>query len=220
MARRNVSIGDFVSTLAAFESEPITRDRVLHYFQETTVEPRSLQPFVHFRADAYTRNLVFRDQLFEVMLICWPPGQRTPVHTHNGQLGWMSVERGALAVVDYKWRGCNAPENQNVVGLDCLAGATELELERLQVQECFAGGPVNTVDKQRTIHQVVVQGREPAVSIHVYSRPIDSCVAFDLEGRRCYRRQLAFHSRFGQVVTGEDAVADGASSPLPRPSAR
>jgi cysteine dioxygenase len=165
MARRNVSIGDFVSTLAAFESEPITRDRVLHYFQETAVEPGSLRPFVHFRDDAYTRNLVFRDQLFEVMLICWQPGQRTPVHTHNGQLGWMSVARGALAVVDYKWRGCNAPENQNVVGLDCLAGATELALERLQVQECFAGGPVNTVDKKRTIHQVVVQGREPAVSI-------------------------------------------------------
>ena len=217
MARRSASIGDFVSTLVSFEDRPVTRDRVLHYFQETAVEPSSLAPFVHFRDDAYTRNLVFRDQLFEVMLICWQPGQRTPVHTHNGQLGWMSVERGALAVVDYKWRGCNAPENQNVVGLDCLAGATELELERLQVQECWPGGPVNSVDKRRTIHQVIVQGREPAVSIHVYSRPIDSCVAFDLEGRRCYRRELSFHSRFGQVTGGE--AAHGEAAPAPRPDA-
>lgn len=211
MARRGASIGDFVSTLVSFEDQPVTRDRVLHYFQETAVEPASLAPFVHFRDEAYTRNLVFRDQLFEVMLICWQPGQRTPVHTHNGQLGWMSVERGALAVVDYKWQGCNASENQNVVGLDCLAGATELELQRLQVQECYPGGPVNTVDKRRTIHQVVVSGREPAVSIHVYSRPIDSCVAFDLEGRRCYRRQLSFHSRFGRLVDGDDAAAPGAA---------
>ncbi len=98
-----------------------------------------------------------------------------------------------------------------MVGLDCLAGATELELQRLQVQECYPGGPVNTVDKRRTIHQVVVSGHEPAVSIHVYSRPIDSCVAFDLEGRRCYRRQLSFHSRFGRLVDGDDAAAQGAA---------
>jgi cysteine dioxygenase len=28
----------------------------------------------------------------------WSPGQRTVIHTHNGQLGWMSVEQGAPAV--------------------------------------------------------------------------------------------------------------------------
>jgi cysteine dioxygenase len=49
----------------------------------------------------------------------------------------------------------------------------------------------------------VVQGKEPALSLHIYSRPIDSCVAFDLEHRRCYRRQLSFYSRDGEVVVTE-----------------
>jgi cysteine dioxygenase len=128
------------------------------------------------------------------------------IHTHNGQLGWMAVCEGAVAVVNYTWLGCNAADNQNVAGLDCLAGATELELERRAVQECFPGGPVNTVDKVQTIHQVLVQGREPALSLHIYSRPIDSCVAFDLQGRRCYRRQLSFYSRYGKVVASEGDV--------------
>jgi cysteine dioxygenase len=78
---------------------------------------------------------------------------------------------------------------------------------------------VNTVDKVQTIHQVVVQGKEPVISLHVYSRPIDSCVAFDLEQRRCYRRQLSFYSKFGQVVVREgDLVVSeqgDAASPLP-----
>jgi cysteine dioxygenase len=113
------------------------------------------------------------------------------------------VAQGALAVVNYKWLGCNAADNQNVAGLDCLGGATELDLDRLQVQECFPGGPVNTVDKVQTIHQVVVQGKEPVVSLHVYSRPIDSCIAFDLEKRICYRRQLKYYSRYGDVVVRE-----------------
>lgn len=203
MGRKSVPIDRFVEHLRSFEAEPITRDRVLDFCQETGVERSSLARFAHFRDDAYTRNLIYRDDLIEVMALCWSPGQRTVIHTHNGQLGWMSVEQGALAVINYKWLGCNASENQNVSGMDCLAGATELDLDRREVQECFAGGPVGTVDKVQTIHQVVMQGKEPALSLHIYSRPIDSCVAFDIEKKTCYRRQLSFYSKYGDVVVRE-----------------
>ena len=204
MARKVVAVGDFVASLQAFEKEPITRDRVLNLCLETEVDRASLERYSFFRPEAYTLNLIYRDDQIEVMAVCWSRGQRTPIHTHNGQLGWMAVSQGAVAVINYKWLGCNAPENQNVAGMDCLAGATELDLERRDVQECYPGGPINTVDKVQTIHQVVVQGKEPALSLHVYSRPIDSCVAFDLANRRCYRRQLSFYSRYGDVV-----VTDG-----------
>ncbi|MGE0454702.1 MAG: cysteine dioxygenase family protein [Vicinamibacteria bacterium] len=203
MGRRGVRVDALVEDLRSFESQPITRDRMLGYLQEIEVDRPSLSPYLHFRPDIYTRNLIYRDEQLELMAICWSPGQRTPIHTHNGQLGWMSVEQGALAVINYRWLRCNAEGNQNVAGLDCLAGATELDLERRELQECFPGGPVNTVDKQQTIHQVVLQGREPAVSLHLYSRPIDSCVAFDVEQRRCYRRQLSFYSRYGRLVVDE-----------------
>jgi cysteine dioxygenase len=201
--RKSVSLSDLVDTLRTFESEPITRERLQTYFQETAVDRASLASHIHFRPDTYTRNLIYRDGLVELMAVCWQPGQRTVIHTHNGQLGWMSVEQGALAVINYKWLGCNAADNQNVAGMDCLAGATELDIDRREVQECYPDGPVNTVDKVQTIHQVVVQGKEPVISLHVYSRPIDSCVAFDLEQKRCYRRQLSFFSKYGQVVVQE-----------------
>jgi cysteine dioxygenase len=203
ISRKPVSVAAFVETIRSFEAEPITKTRLLDYCSSVAVERASLDRFVHFRREAYTRNLIHRDDAVEIMAVCWQPGQRTVIHTHNGQLGWMSVEQGALAVINYKWAGCNAAANQNVSGLDCLAGATELDLDRREVQECYAGGPVNTVDKEQTIHQVVVQGKEPAVSIHIYSRPIDSCVAFDLAAKRCYRRQLSFYSRYGDVVMSE-----------------
>jgi cysteine dioxygenase len=195
MGRKIISAADFVADLRSFEDGPITRDRVLDYLRDTAVSRPSLDPFVHFQAEAYTRNLIYRDDTFEIMAVCWAPGQRTVIHTHNGQLGWMSVEQGALAVINYKWLGCNASDN------------TELDLDRREVQECFPGGPVNTVDKVQTIHQVVVQGKEPVVSLHVYSRPIDSCVAFDLEKRTCYRRDLTFYSKYGQVVVREGDLA-------------
>jgi cysteine dioxygenase len=214
MTRKTVSVADLVETLRGLEAAPITRDIVLGLLQETRVERASLDPYVHFLKDRYTRNLIYADHFVEIMALCWSPGQRTVIHTHNGQLGWMSVEEGALAVINYKWLGCNASDNQNVAGLDCLAGATELDLDRREVQVCFPGGPINTVDKVQTIHQVVLEGREPAISIHVYSRPIESCVAFDLEKKQCYRRPLSFFSRYGTVVL--EAVP-GSSDPAQAP---
>jgi cysteine dioxygenase len=207
MARKSVGVGEVVDALRSFEGAPITRDRILDYLRETSVERTSLDRYVHFRPDRYTRNLVFRDDQIELMAVCWQPGQRTVIHTHNGQLGWMSVQQGALAVINYKWLGCNAADNQNVAGLDCLAGATELDLERREIQECYPGGAINSVDKAQTIHQVVVEGREPVVSLHVYSRPIDSCVAFDLQKRTCYRRELQYYSKYGDVMVREGDLA-------------
>jgi len=72
------------------------------------------------------------------------------------------------------------------------------------------------VDKVQTIHQVVVQGAEPVISLHIYSRPIDSCVAFDLAQRRCYRRELSYYSKYGDVVVREgDVTPESVVSAVP-----
>src|SRR6188768_994002 len=142
MSGKRVGVSQFVDHLRSLESGPITRDRMHEFMLETRVDRKSLDPYVHFRNDMYTRNLVYRDDTLELMAVCWQPGQKTVIHTHNGQLGWMSVEQGGVAVINYKYLSCNASDNQNVSGMDCLAGATELDLDRLEVQECYPGGPI------------------------------------------------------------------------------
>ncbi len=193
-------IDDFVKALKSFTPETMSSSSVLELCQDTDITDSSLSPYVHWHDAIYTRNLIYRDDLFEVMAVCWGKGQKTVLHTHNGQLGWMMVNRGIAEVTNYKWLGCNAAEGQNVGGVDCIAGATEIRLDRERVEACGRGGHVNSIDRERTIHQVAVVGEEPVVSIHIYSRPIDSCVAFDLEAPRCYRRQLRYYSKFGDVV--------------------
>jgi cysteine dioxygenase len=194
-----ISIDDFIEHLRSIEAGLITRDNVMDLCQSVQITDSSLAPYVFFDDKFYTRNLIYRDALFEVMSICWQPNQRTAVHTHNGQLCWMIAQRGNLKVVDYKWIGCDHPENQNVVGIDCLAGSEGIDLQALREVDACEGGPVLTADKLQTIHQLFNHD-EPSVSIHVYSRPIDSCVAFDMDQHRCYRRNLSYFSRFGERV--------------------
>jgi cysteine dioxygenase len=119
----------------------------------------------------------------------------------------MITQRGNLKVVDYKWLGCDHPEYQNVVGIDCVAGSDHIQLDRIREVDACAGGPVLTADKLQTIHQLFNdESKDRAVSIHVYSRPIDSCVAFDMQNQRCYRRELAYYSKHGEVVAARKSL--------------
>jgi cysteine dioxygenase len=208
-----ISIDDFVTGLRKFENGIITRDNVIDFCASVQITDSSLNPYVFFDEKFYTRNLIYRDNLFEVIAICWGPGQKTAVHTHNGQLCWMITQQGNIGVVDYKWLGCDHPENQNVVGIDCLAGSDHTRLELVREIEACAGGPVLTADKLQTIHRLynLSDARERAVSIHIYSRPIDSCVAFDMEKNQCYRRHLAYFSKYGEVMSKDDFTVSSPS---------
>lgn len=204
------TVEDFIQGLKAFEQGPICKGDVARYVEATRLSAEALKPYTYFRDELYTRNLIYRDKLFEVMAICWSPGQKTAVHTHNGQLGWMTIAQGEVEVHNFKYLSCNAPQNQNVVGMDCLAGATEIHLDRLETVGCATSSRVYCVDKMQSIHQIESRdrGKTGCVSVHIYSLPIDSCVAFDLANQRCFRRTFTYYSQYGKLEMEVDQPAD------------
>ncbi|MGZ5445828.1 MAG: cysteine dioxygenase [Thermoanaerobaculia bacterium] len=189
-----ISADQFVDGIRRLSEGLITKQKIYGYLVAYEIRPDELERYKQWLPDRHTRNKIFRNDMIEVMLICWPIGAVTPLHTHNGQLGWMTMIEGKLMVENYRKIDCNRPENQQVVGLDCLAGATKIEMEHLQNETAIPGGPLNTVDKTQTIHRIrnLAEWNERAVSMHVYSRPIDSCVVFDMEAQRCDRRDLKY----------------------------
>jgi cysteine dioxygenase len=195
------TVEDFVAGLLDLKRDLITLDRVAGYIKSVPVSQEALEGYIWWSDERYTRNLIYRDELFEVMTICWQPGQRTAAHTHNGQLGWMTVPKGNVTVENFRHVSCNAEENQNVVGLDCLGGATRIVMQRLEKTDWAGSDAVATVDKIHTIHRISNGEKdEGAISLHIYSKPFDSCIAFDLENQRCFRRALSYYSKNGQVL--------------------
>ena len=191
---RQVPLQQFIDEIERMSRSVIAKSTLEDFMLTTLPDLRDLEPYKHWFTDKHTRNKIFRNDMIEVMLICWPIGAVTPLHTHNGQLGWMTMIEGKLLVENYKKIDCNRPENQQVVGMDCLAGATKIDMEHLHNELAIPGGPLNTVDKTQTIHRIrnLAEWNERALSMHVYSRPIDSCVVFDMEAQRCYRRDLKY----------------------------
>jgi cysteine dioxygenase len=189
-----VSAEQFVDGIRELSQGLITKQAIYDYLVTYCMRDEDLERYKSWVPGRHTRNKIFRNDMMEVMVICWPVGAVTPLHTHNGQLGWMTMLEGKLLVENYKKIGCNKPEAEQVVGMDCLAGATKIDMQHLENELAIPGGPLNTVDKTQTIHRIqnLAEWNERAVSMHIYSRPIDSCVVFDMENQRCYRRDLKY----------------------------
>jgi len=119
----------FVEGVRELSRGLITKQKIYDYLVRFEIQAADLERYKNWLPDRHTRNKIFRNELIEVMLICWPAGAITPLHTHNGQLGWMTMIEGRLRVENYRKVDCNRPENQQVVGIDCLAGATRIEIQ-------------------------------------------------------------------------------------------
>ncbi len=167
---------------------------VFPYIKDHPLEAESLSPFLFFSPTSYTRNLVFQNEWFEVLALCWEVGQVSRVHNHRDQQCWMAVTMGRL-------------KNQNYRVLDHNPEKLTCRMEPTRIFVITPTAPLE-VDPQEPVHQVLnlTEYGERAVSLHVYSQPIPSCEVY-LPNRGTYSDvDLHFTSEFGRLCDGETAV--------------
>ena len=162
-------------------TEPIRR-----LLQNSPVDPDSLAPYLTWDRQHYTRNLIDRTPLYELMAICWEVGQASSVHNHRDQNCWMAVPLGRLQV-----------ENFHLVGQDLAAGRSQLEPRN--TVEMNIAHPC-AVDPADPVHRVINphEFNQRAVSLHVYSRPFDTCVVYSPEQGTCGEIKLHFNTEYGK----------------------
>ena len=198
---RRIKLDEFVDEIRSIPAERFSRETVLGQMSSLLLDRDSLEPYCHFIPEHYTRNKVFRGDVFEVILLCWGEGHRTPIHNHDNQLGWLSVQRGMLSLQNFRRVGC-AMGGPGEDPTHCKAGSkVPVVLEETSHIDIASVGAITTVDREDTIHQLANMKAfgEPAISLHIYSRPIDSCVVYDLENRSCSRVELSYYSEHGRV---------------------
>src|ERR1700741_390384 len=70
-----VSIDQFVNGLREIPEEDFHPGPVYDYIKNRLVDMDSLAPYTFFSKNHYTRNLIFKNDLFELLSICWEVGQ-------------------------------------------------------------------------------------------------------------------------------------------------
>jgi cysteine dioxygenase len=187
-AVKTVPIQELVNGLRQLpESVFDQTEPVRHFLQETPVNSDSLAPYLNWDRQHYTRNLIDRTPLYELMAICWEVGQASSVHNHRDQNCWMAVPMGRLIV-----------ENFHLVQQDLNAGSCRLEpLNQVEMNIAHPCA-VNPADP---VHRVVNprEFNQRAVSLHVYSRPFDTCIVYSPEQGTCGEIRLHFNTEYGKA---------------------
>ena len=186
-----MSIADFVTELRKFPQSAFDRtDQIISFLQSTPVAADSLHQYLTWDRQHYTRNLIDKTPLYELIAICWEIGQVSSVHNHRDQNCWMAVPIGRLLVENYK-----------VVYQHLNQG--KCQLQTADTVEMNPSHPC-AVDPREPVHRVY-NPREfnmRAVSLHVYSRPFDSCVVYSPEQGTCGEIKLHYTTEYGKPSHG------------------
>ena len=184
-----VSIDELVRKLRAFPASAFDQtEQIRSLLAKMPVDEATLATYLTWDRQHYTRNLIDKTELYELIAICWEVGQCSSVHNHRGQNCWMAAPAGKLLV-----------ENFHVGFEDIETGKCRLLASN--TVELTAANPC-AVDPREPVHRVVNprEANQRAVTLHVYSRPFDTCVVYSPEQGTCGDIRLHYNTAFGKPV--------------------
>jgi cysteine dioxygenase len=146
------SLQSLVTVIESLDRAPELA-QIYEWLEKAEISSNELQPYIGFKEGNYWRHRVCRNEFVEMLVLCWRPGQRTPIHDHNGSHGGVKVCQGLL------W--------ETTFSYDSIAGL-EYKSAREHAQGAVTGSDVPD------IHQLGnpdVSERD-LVTLHVYAPPL------------------------------------------------
>lgn len=180
-------VDQIIAGLKTISDDDFTCENVYQFLADTPVNVDSITRFFFFSPDFYTRNLIYKDERFEMMTICWEKGQVSRIHNHSEQKCWMTVPVGRL-------KG----QNFAVDEIDESQGLCRLrETDSYELSNCQAAA----VELEEPIHQILNLSEydERAVSLHIYSKPYESCISYCRDTNTFKEVQLSYTSIDGKL---------------------
>jgi cysteine dioxygenase len=185
-----ISIEKLTNGLRTIPDNDFTCDNVYRFLSENPVDVDTISRYFFWSESFYTRNLIYKDDRFEMMAICWEKGQASRIHNHSEQRCWMMVPVGRLKGQNF------AVESMNEDSGYCKL----VETEAFELADCLAA----KVELEQPIHQILnlAEYNERAVSIHIYSKPFETCISYCRDTDTFKTVNLCYTSIDGHLCEG------------------
>ena len=149
------------------------------------IDPMSFSKFTHWNSGFYTRNCISRTANYELILLCWEKGQKTPVHCHGGEECWVNIIQGTLKETNFTF------ENKTL-----LAGEVDHLLP----------GEVSYMNDELGFHMLENDTAQRAMSLHLYMDPISHCSRYDEKSNAFISVEMSDYSFEGKLVVSPEMV--------------
>ena len=168
----------FIKSLKSCAERDFPINEVSDLIIKSQFSNKLLDKYSHFNKKTYTRNMIYKNSNFEVLLICWSAGQMAPIHGHEGEKCWFKIISGSLEIYNYK--------------IETLKPLKLKKLEKITASSGYLDGPAD-------IHSINNCYKNPVTTLHVYAKPYDSCDIYDLKTNQIQRLKMNYYSINGKI---------------------
>ncbi|NRA13809.1 MAG: cysteine dioxygenase family protein [Crocinitomicaceae bacterium] len=161
------SFNDLISTLS--EEERTNYAEILH---SLSIDPAEVNSYHSWSDEKYTRNCVVENEAFELILICWEPGQSTPIHDHGGEKCWVYVMEGEIKETLYD----RSSEGEPIVKRSTTSKA----------------GDVSFISDVMGYHSLENATDSRVCTLHLYAKPIRNCNVYDKDSGEFSNHALTY----------------------------
>ena len=152
------SVRQLVEWLQTFD-ERIDLDELKSHLDDDSISAELLAEHIHFNDERYSRNLLAYGPQFYALVLCWKPGQASPIHDHKGASCGVRVIEGVATETSFRWQ--------------------DGQLVEASVTSMRAGEVCGSFDDD--IHEIRNNGTGNLVTLHIYSPYLDNINLYDRE---------------------------------------
>lgn len=129
-------------------------------------------PYENWTTKHYTRNCFYRDDRFELLLICWEKGHQTSIHDHNGEDCWVYVLQGKMEEEFYTLKNDGGLKLRSVNSLN----------PKMLTKSGNGNG----------FHRLKNDSGQRSLSLHVYAKPIEQSRFYDENLGKLVEKNLSY----------------------------
>lgn len=172
-------INDLIEKLLEGTKKFEDYENILHNLK---LDRKDVEKYLYFKDNFYTRNLVYKNDNLELMLLCWEKGQETPIHNHQGSEGWVYVISGEIEEKTYRVH----------------SDAKRYDVELIKTQK-LPPKSVSHINDDIGIHSLSNLG-DQSITLHLYVPIIKECMYFDPTTFSLKSRTMSYFSSMGTVL--------------------
>jgi cysteine dioxygenase len=152
-----------------YKDDPSEYNEIL---RKVELGPNDFDIYCSWSDESYTRNCIVDNEKFELILLCWEKGQKTPIHDHGGEECWVKVIEGEFRETIY---------TKNCEGVLSEVKSAISKSNDITYMVDFMG-----------FHSLENVSDKRSLSLHLYAKPIRSCNIYIEDSKEFVKKDLIY----------------------------